>query len=279
MTRVVSTKGVSAVADPYAHPLPTSVPRMNFTCRSTLILRKTAGRRLRLFLLPFAGAGASAFRAWPAALPPDIEIYALQPPGRENRIAEPPFGSLMDLVRALADDISGLVLESFAFFGHSMGALVAFELSRELRRRGQNEPVHLVVSGFRAPHLPPRRPPLHRLADDSLVDELRGLGGTLPEVFDQPDLLDLVLPTLRADLAISETYDYRSEPPLSCRISAWGGRQDPYLNETELHSWSTTTSGPFAVQRFHGGHMYIVTAGAALARRLGETLAETPGPT
>jgi medium-chain acyl-[acyl-carrier-protein] hydrolase len=232
-----------------------------------------------LFLLPFAGAGASAFRAWPAALPPDIEIYALQPPGRENRIAEPPVGSLLDLVRALADDISDLVLEPFAFFGHSMGALVAFELSRELRRRGQNEPVHLVVSGFRAPHLPPRQPPLHRLTDDRLIDELRGLGGTPPEIFDQPDLLDLVLPTLRADLAVSETYHYRSEPPLSCRISAWGGRQDPYLNETELHSWSATTSGPFTVQRFNGGHMYIVTADAALARRLSEILAETPGPT
>ena len=264
---------------PYAYTFPTPAATMNYVCRSTLVLRKTAGRRLRLFLLPFAGAGASAFRAWPAALPPDIEIYALQPPGRENRIAEPPLGSVIDLVRALADDISSLVLEPFAFFGHSMGALLAFELSRELRRRGQNEPAHLVVSGFRAPHLPPRRPPLHRLADDSLIEELRSLGGTPPEIFDQPELLDLVLPTLRADLAISETYHYRSEPPLSCRISAWGGRQDPYLNETELHGWSAATTGPFAVQRFDGGHMYIVTAGAALARRLGATFAETPGPT
>jgi medium-chain acyl-[acyl-carrier-protein] hydrolase len=229
-----------------------------------------------LFLLPFAGAGASAFRAWPAALPPDIEIYALQPPGRENRIAEPPLGSLMELVGALADDISGLILEPFAFFGHSMGALVAFELSRELRRRGQNEPAHLVVSGFRAPHLPARQPLLHQLEDDRLVAELKGLGGTPPEIFDQPGLLDLVLPTLRADFAISETYHYRSEPPLSCRIIAWGGKQDPYLNEAELYSWATATSGQFVVQRFHGGHMYIVTSGAVLAQRLGETLTETP---
>ena len=184
----------------------------------------------------------------------------------------------MDLVRALADDISGPRPGVIRVFRAQHGCPRGF---RAQPRTAQARPdrFKLVVSGFRAPHLPPRRPPLHRLADDSLVDELRGLGGTLPEVFDQPDLLDLVLPTLRADLAISETYDYRSEPPLSCRISAWGGRQDPYLNETELHSWSTTTSGPFAVQRFHGGHMYIVTAGAALARRLGETLAETPGPT
>jgi medium-chain acyl-[acyl-carrier-protein] hydrolase len=229
-----------------------------------------------LFLLPFAGGGASAFRAWPAALPSDIEIYALQLPGRENRITEPPFGSLPDLVRELANDISGLTREPFAFFGHSMGALVAFELSRELRRRGQNEPVHLVVSGFRAPQLPPRQPPLHHLADASLADELKGLGGTPPEVFNKPEILELVLPALRADLALSETYEYRSEPPLSCRISAWGGRQDAYLNETELHGWSAATSGPFAVQRFHGGHMYIVMAGAAPAQRLGEILAETP---
>ena len=174
------------MADPHAQTFPTSAPPVNFTRRSTLILQKTATRRLRLFLLPFAGGGASAFRAWPAALPSDIEIYALQLPGRENRVTEPPFGSLPDLVRELANDISGLTREPFAFFGHSMGALVAFELSRELRRRGQNEPVHLVVSGFRAPQLPPRQPPLHRLADASLADELKGLGGTPPEVFNEP---------------------------------------------------------------------------------------------
>jgi medium-chain acyl-[acyl-carrier-protein] hydrolase len=264
------------VATPSVQPFPASVPKMNLMGRSTLMLRKSASRRLRLFLFPFAGAGASAFRAWPAGLSPDIEIYALQPPGRESRIAEPPFSSLQALVRALADDVSGLALEPYAFFGHSMGALVAFELSRELRTRGHNEPVHLIVSGFRAPYLPPRRAALHRLADDSLVDELRRLDGTLPEVLDQPDLLELVLPTLRADLAVCETYDYRSERPLSCRVSAWGGTLDSDLNETELYGWSATTSGPFAVQRFHGGHMYIVGAGPVLAQRLSQTLAEAP---
>ena len=262
------------MVDSFAHPTPSSARMINFPSRSTLILRKTSNPRLRLFLLPFAGAGASAFRTWPDAMPSDIEIYALQPPGRENRIAEAPFVSLVDLVRALAEDISGLTHDPFAFFGHSMGALVAFELSRELRRRGQGEPLHLVVSGFRAPQLPQRRPPLHRLADDRLVGELRNLGGTPPEVLDQPDLLGLVLPTLRADLAVSETYDYRSEPPLTCQVSAWGGKQDPYLDEAELHSWSATTSGPFAVQRFPGGHMYVVTASTTLARQLGETLTE-----
>ena len=130
LTRVMSQKG-NAVADPFAYTFPTSVSTMNSTCRSTLILRKIANRRLRLFSLLFAGAGASAFRAWPAALPTDIEIYALQPTGRENRIAEPPLGSLMDLVRALADDISHLVLEPFAFFGNSMGN----KALRTVRRR------------------------------------------------------------------------------------------------------------------------------------------------
>jgi len=265
-------QGVSVVAELLVQPSSPPARHNNAAGRGVILLRGNVNRRLRLFLLPFAGAGAAPFRSWPAGLRNDLEIYGVQPPGRESRLAEPPFRALRPMVRALADDIDGLVREPFALFGHSLGALLAFELSRELRRRGHGEPAHLVVSAFRAPQLPDRRPALHGLADDRLVAELRRLGGTPPEVLDRPEILAMVLPTLRADLAVSETYVYRHEPPLGCAVTAWGGRSDPDVTETALRDWAATTTGPFDLRRFDGGHMYLTADGVAIARRLGETL-------
>jgi medium-chain acyl-[acyl-carrier-protein] hydrolase len=236
------------------------------------VLRRLEAPRLRLFCLPYAGAGASAFRAWPGDLPEDVEVYALEPPGRERRVAEPPLAALAPLVASFADAVSPLLDLQYALFGHSMGALTAFELTRELRRRGLPEPTHLVVSGFRAPHLPHRAPELYRLPEDALVAELRRLDGTPAEVLAHEELLALVLPALRADLTACETYVYTDAPPLTCSLSAWGGRLDADLAEDELSAWSCHTSGSFDVHLLDGGHSYPITARTAVTAKLAEML-------
>jgi medium-chain acyl-[acyl-carrier-protein] hydrolase len=239
---------------------------------AVVALRRARTSRLRLVCVPHAGAGASAFNAWPARLPRDVEVYALQPLGRERRIAEPPVADVRRAVEAAADGVAPLVDVRYAVFGHSLGALVSFELVRELRRRGLPEPVHLVVSGFRAPHLPRRTPELHRLPDRALVAELRRLGGTPAAVFEHEELVALLLPAFRADLAIAETYVYADEPPLAAAVSAWTGRLDPDVDEAELHAWSRHTTGAFVTRAFPGGHSYPVTAQATLTATLAETL-------
>jgi medium-chain acyl-[acyl-carrier-protein] hydrolase len=236
--------------------------------RAVVRLRRSREPRLRLLCLPFAGGGASAFRGWPETLPPGVEVVALQLPGREGRIAEPAFRSLEPVVESLADATDGLLDVPFVLFGHSMGALLAFELARSLRRRDLALPAHLVVSGARAPHLPRRTRELHRLPDMALVAELRRLGGTPVEVLDHDGLLELVLPTLRADLTVCETYVYAPEPPLDCPVSAWRGRFDSDVDERELEVWAEHTSAGFDTRIFPGGHSYLLTARARLAEAL-----------
>jgi surfactin synthase thioesterase subunit len=180
--------------------------------------------------------------------------------------------ALAPIVSSFAEAVAPLMDVPYVLFGHSMGALVGFELARDLRRRGLPEPMHVIVSGFRAPHLPRRTPELHRLPDSALVTELRRLGGTPPEVLAHEELLALVLPALRADLAACETYVYVDKPPLSCPLIAWGGRLDPDLEEDELRSWSRHTTGRFEMRLWSGGHSYPITAPAALAEAVADTL-------
>jgi len=231
---------------------------------------------MRVFCVPYAGAGASAFRAWPNTFPDDIELCSLQPAGRERRIAEPLAVSMPDIVNPLVSDIVDLLDVPFAFFGHSMGALVAFEATRELARRNLGQPVHLIVSGVRAPRTIRRTPELHRLPDAQRVAELRRLGGTPSEVLAQSELLAIILPVLRADLTAYETYEFIPDGPLACPISAWGGRSDRDLNDEELVAWGQETTGPFTVRHFDGGHFYLIGAAGAVTSALADTLARSP---
>lgn len=240
------------------------------------IFKARPAPRLRVFCLPYAGAGASAFRLWDREFPDHVELISLQPPGRERRISEPLSGSVPDIVAMLATDIADLLDLPFAFFGHSMGALLAFEAARELRRRNLPGPVHVVASGMRAPQTPRRTRELHGLPDEQLVAELRRLGGTPDQVFAEPELLALVLPALRADLTACETYDYRPEPPLACPISAWRGTTDREVNDDELAAWRRETAAGFSMRRFAGGHLYPVTAMPVVTAALVATLARYP---
>ncbi|HEX2093650.1 MAG TPA: thioesterase domain-containing protein, partial [Longimicrobiaceae bacterium] len=164
--------------------------------------------RLRLFCFPYAGGGASIFRTWSQSLPPEVDVCPVQLPGRESRLREPPFDRLLPLVRTLADVLAPYMDLPFALYGYSNGALMSFELARELRRRGMRGPVHLFVAACPAPHLPDKDPPIHALPDVELIREIRRLNGTPEEILQNEELMTLLIPLLRADSAIHETYVY-----------------------------------------------------------------------
>jgi medium-chain acyl-[acyl-carrier-protein] hydrolase len=237
------------------------------------VVRRRDAAALRLFCFPYAGAGTSAFRGWHEALPPDVEVCSLQLPGRGSRLGEPAFRRMTPLVEALAEGVRAALGTPIAFFGHSMGALVAFELAREMRRRGWPAPRHLFVSGLAAPHLPDPAPTrLHRLTDGELVAELRRLGGTPPAVLESPEILELTLPTLRADFELLETYRYEPEPPLDCDLTALGGQDDRFVTPGGLAAWAAETSGRFTRVVFPGNHFFLHSAAAAVLRTVSDHL-------
>lgn len=235
--------------------------------------------RIRLVCIPYAGGSASVFHGWPAELPPWVEVRALQLPGRANRLMEAPFVRLRPLIVTLARVLAPELRGPFALFGHSMGALISFELARELRRQGAPSPAELLVSGYRAPHLPDREPPIHHLPGAEFVEELRLLAGTPGEVLQNPELRQLLLPALRADFAMCETYEHAPADPLECPIVAFGGQYDEKVSGDELSGWRDHTRAAFRLRMLPGDHFFLHSARAALlqdiARELNRALAET----
>jgi medium-chain acyl-[acyl-carrier-protein] hydrolase len=221
-----------------------------------MCLRRRPGAAVRLFCFPYAGAGASVFQAWAGELPNSIEAWTIHLPGRERRIAEAPLASIDGLVAALFEGAGELFRGRFAFFGHSMGVMVSFELTRLLRRRGLDMPCCLLVSALGAPHLRPHPELMADLPEPEFIAHLHKLNGTPAEVLDNPELLSLVLPMLRADFHAVETYAYAAEPPLACPIRAYGGTNDPDVPREDLEAWSLHT-GNFASRLFEGDHFYI----------------------
>ena len=212
---------------------------------------------LRLFCFPFAGGGATTYRGWPAHLPSNMEAIAVQLPGREDRLSEPPFTSGTELCARLVDVLAPYLDRPFALFGHSMGGLLAFELTRLLRAVGAPLPMHLFVSAHCGPRKPYSLPPVTGMSDRELVSLLRRMGGTRDEVLEDGDLMELVLPLVRADLTLCETYRYVAAEPLACPISAFGGILDEHVRHADVVAWSAETSGGFRVRMFPGGHFFL----------------------
>lgn len=236
---------------------------------------------MRLFCFPYAGGGASIFHFLTKQPVSDIEICPVQLPGREGRLAEAPFDSLEELLPPLYQALLPSLKEGpYAFFGHSMGALISFELTRLIRQKGQIAgPAHLFVSGHRAPQLPSPKPPLHALPDPQLIEELRKLNGTPQEVLDHPELLQILLPLIRADFALCETYVYRPEPLLSCPISAFGGLQDYEIPRESILAWREQTGGPFRAHFFAGDHFFLHKEQSNVQTVLLATLSHYNSPT
>lgn len=230
--------------------------------------------RLRLFCFPYAGGGAAVFRGWVDRMPGIVEVCPVQLPGRETRMKEAPFNRLSTLVRAAAQALLPYLEKPFAFFGHSMGALVSFEIARELRRRHDLEPVHLFVSGRWPPQMPDHSDPTYDLPDAQFVKELHSLNGTPKEVLDHPALMALMLPLLRADFEVCQTYGYVDEPPLSCPLTVFGGLQDE-PDRKSLETWHEQTTASFSLRMLPGDHFFLHTAQSQLIRIVAQEL--SPG--
>jgi medium-chain acyl-[acyl-carrier-protein] hydrolase len=227
--------------------------------------------RLRLVCFPYAGGGATLFRRWPERLGLEVELWAAQLPGREARRGEPPVPDLRALGRSLAGALAHSCDPPFAFFGHSMGAVLAFETARELRRLGARGPEGIVVSACGAPHLPNLKPPTYHLPEDEFRAELARLNGTPRELLDNSELMALMMPTLRADFTACQTYAYVAEPPLACPITAMGGKSDTEVAPENLERWRVHTTGAFSLRVIPGDHFFIHTAAEGF---LGELTAE-----
>lgn len=223
---------------------------------------------LRLFCFPYSGGSASAFRSWEHSLPPDIEIVPIQLPGRENRMREKPFMHLTPLIQTLLDVLPPLLDKPFVLFGHSLGALICFELARQLQKQGGPQPEHLFVSAHRAPQRPLLQLPLHLQSDTNMLQELRNLNGTSEAILQNKELMDLLMPLFRADFSIYETYTYEHEEPLNCDITAFCGTRDTRVAREEMVSWRNQTDGHFILHTIPGEHFFIHTAQTQVLQRL-----------
>ena len=212
---------------------------------------------IRLFCFPRAGGGVSSFRGWSADGHPDMEITFIQLPGRETRLREEPVTSMPDLVASIADDIGPSLDKPYAFFGHSLGAKIAFEAARELRRRNLAEPAHLFVAASAAPSVPWNHPSLHSLDDLSLLHAInQRYGGVPEEIFQHRDLYALLVPALRADMKIIETYRYVNETPLSIPVTCFCGTDDPMTPQHEALEWQQHTTSVFRLDMLPGDHFF-----------------------
>ena len=232
-----------------------SEPNRSFVC-----LRPNPNAVLRLFCFPYAGGSAQVFQSWPGKFGPSVEVWSLQLPGRGRRMREAAFLSAESAVEQIIQDFTLYEDKPFAFFGHSMGALLSFEVARALRREQMTGPTQLFVSGCRAPQLPHCDKATYNLPEPELIEEIRRLNGTPQEVLNNAELMQLLLPILRADLTLCQTYTYQLEPPLSCPISAFCGLQDDEVGQKGIDGWRQQTASSFSVSMLPGDHFFLHTS-------------------
>lgn len=221
------------------------------------VTRTRVNPRLRLFCFPYAGGGTIFFRRWSDKLPAEVEVCPVHIPGREGRFKEPSYTQLSPLIEELTYALSPMMDMPFAFFGHSMGTLIAFELARALRQQQHQEPRALFVSAHRAPQLPLSRALLHTGPDAKLIETMKNLGGTPPAILEHTEMMSLMLPVMRADLTLYETYMYIPEAPFHCPIVVFGGKEDRAVREQELLAWREQTRSAFTYHSLPGGHFFL----------------------
>ena len=238
-------------------------------------LRPDPGARFRLFCFPYAGGNAAVFRSWRDQLRPGIDLCPVQIPGRGNRFTEPPLRRLPALCDNLVGELLPWLDVPFAFFGHSMGALVAFEMARHLRKHARPGPIHLFLSGARGPRrqVPSR---LHSLPQPALLAELRRLHGTPPAILEQQEFMAMLIPLIRADLELYETHVYSPEELLDCPISTFAGVEDTFARREDVAAWQDETRGRFTLRMFEGDHFFLHEARTPLLRAISEDLSEGP---
>ncbi|WP_342026028.1 alpha/beta fold hydrolase [Cytobacillus pseudoceanisediminis] len=223
-----------------------------FLCAKPLLNPK-----LRLFCFPYAGGGSSIFRGWENGLNSDIELHSAQLPGREKRFMDTPCDSIEDILEGLLEAFKPFIGTPFALFGHSMGALIAFELGRKLNQQFGETPIHLFVSGKGAPHLDNNHPPIYNLPYEEFIQKLFTLNGTPKEVLENRELMEMYEPLLRADFKVCDTYSYQEGALLNCPITIFGGLQDTRISKKDLYDWKELVKGENRVFMLEGDHFFI----------------------
>ncbi len=233
--------------------------------------------RRRLFCLPFAGGGAAAYGLWWRSLPADIEVQAALLPGRESRIREQPLDTIAAMVDAVLPSIQAKLDLPYAIFGHSMGGLLAFEIASALERAGGPAPEHLFVSARRSPDEPDPATPMHRLPEFEFLDTMNSRYGAVPDaVRAERELLDLLLPVLRADTHAIETYEPSLERRVRCKVHVFGGLDDRYPTPAQLPNWQRVAEQPIRVRVFAGDHFYLTAQRDALTADIAATWQTAP---
>ncbi|MEO0843542.1 MAG: thioesterase II family protein [Cyanobacteria bacterium J06643_5] len=227
---------------------------------------------VRLFCFPYAGGSSSIFRLWQDLLPANIELCPVELPGRGSKIKLAPLNRLESIIKELSQQIQPYLDKPFSFFGHSMGGLLSFELTRNLYQKYGINPVHLFISALSAPQIIDSKPPIHNLSESDFIDKLRDYNGTPNEVLEDEELMALFLPVLRADFAVIGTYTYYNAPPLECPISIFGGLEDDKVPIEELEAWRTQTNNSFSLEIFPGGHFFINDLYLLLIEKISEVL-------
>ncbi|MGO7169637.1 thioesterase II family protein [Rhizobium leguminosarum] len=227
------------------------------TISSWLLRRVQRDARIRLFCFPYAAGNPAAYLAWQEVLGPSVEVCAIQFPGRGRRLREANIDRLDPLVHRLAPVISSECNLPFSFFGHSLGALVAFELARFCKRMNIRQPEQIIVSGCEAPSMRTQDDALHLLDDEHLIAELREYNGTPAEILDHQEYMALALPSIRADFAIAETYEYRPGVRLDQPLHVLAGVGDRIVPSDRVPQWLNETTRPGSVHWFEGDHFFV----------------------
>lgn len=231
---------------------------------------------MRLFCFPHAGGGSTAFAGWRGALPA-VEVFPVELPGRLTRLREPPIERMEPLALLLSEEIRPHLDRPYALFGHSLGGLVGFEVARRLRVAGAPPPSALIVAAVLPPHSSPPGGGLHARSDEDLIAELGKLNGTPAEVLANRELLDFLLPVLRADLAVMETYEHQPDRPLECPIHVFGAEDDPLVPPSRLSGWSRHTTARVSVSVRPGGHFFLQQDPGSLLDALRASIESAPG--
>lgn len=227
---------------------------------------------LRLFCFPYAGGSSIMFRSWIKELPPNIELCPIELPGRGSNIKLAPLNRLEPILKELTQQIKPYLCKQFAFFGHSMGGLLSFELTRLLYKKYGISPVNLIISARGAPQILELEPPIHTLPESDFINKLREYNGTPDAVLENQELMQLFLPILRADFAVLETYTYEHALPLECAISVFGGLQDKKVTIVELEAWRKQTNNKFLLKMLPGNHFFINNSISLLTKEISNIL-------
>jgi medium-chain acyl-[acyl-carrier-protein] hydrolase len=239
---------------------------------SWLIVREPKSKvNLRLFCFPYAGGGASVFCPWPDILSPGIEVCAVQYPGRENRMSETPISNLHTITTQLFNVLLSKMDVPYAFFGHSMGAKIAFEIARKLSKERGYQPVCLFVSGCRAPHIQERNP-IHHLQENEFLEALRRYDGTPESVLKDKKLMEVFLPMIRADFIMDEKYLSNPDDTVDFPIHAFAGDKDEMVTRDEIEAWRQYTTGKFSIKTFQGDHFFCKSAQSLLLNSIARVL-------